>query len=119
MLPICLRAHHQTTLIPVIVYTREASGGITKTCAWTSEVFLSDDLKHSNQMVQHVLKSVVQKLKAKSSAVSHVHIWSDGCGDQLKNRWETYLICTHGFPGIRFSHNFFQSWHGKGPSDSD
>jgi hypothetical protein len=48
MLPICLRAHHQTTLIPVIVYTREASGGITKTCAW-SEVFLSDDLKHRQQ----------------------------------------------------------------------
>jgi hypothetical protein len=105
-------------LIPVIVYTREASGDITKTCAW-SEVFLSDDLKHSNQMVQHVLNSVVQKLVVKNTALSHVHIWSDGCGDQLKNRWQAYFICTHGFRGIHFSHNFFQSCHGKGPSDSE
>jgi hypothetical protein len=73
----------------VVVYTRETSGEVAKTCAW-SEVFLSDDLKHTNtnQMVQYVLISVVQKLLVKNQQLSHVHIWSDGCGDQLKNRWQ-------------------------------
>jgi hypothetical protein len=70
-------------------------------------------------MVQYVLKSVVQKLLVKNPQLSHVHIWSDGCGDQLKNRWQAYFICAHGCPAVRFSHNFFQSCHGKGPSDSE
>jgi hypothetical protein len=70
-------------------------------------------------MVKYVLKSVVQKLLVKNPQLSHVHIWSDGCGDQLKNRWQAYFICTHGFPAVRFSHNFFQSCHGKGPSESE
>ena len=70
-------------------------------------------------MVKYVLKSVVQKLLVKNPQLSHVHIWSDGCGDQLKNRWQAYFICAHGCPAVRFSHNFFQSCHGKGPSDSE
>jgi hypothetical protein len=51
--------------------------------------------------------------------LSYVHLWSDGCGAQLKCRWQLEWLNNHGIPGVRIMHNFFQSCHGKGPSDSE
>lgn len=48
-----------------------------------------------------------------------VHLWSDGCAAQLKCRWQIEWLLNHGIEGVRIIHNFFQSCHGKGPSDSE
>jgi len=52
--------------------------------------------------------------------VVNAHLWSDGCAGQFKNKDQFYWLTT-GFQayGIRLVHNFFQSCHGKGPSDSE
>jgi len=50
-----------------------------------------------------------------------VHIWSDGCGAQFKNKDQYHWLttgATFGTP-LRMVHHFFQSCHGKGPSDSE
>ena len=39
------------------------------------------------------------------------HIWSDGCGSQLKNRWQVWFLSSR-FLGLFYSHNFFASCHG-------
>jgi hypothetical protein len=44
---------------------------------------------------------------------------SDGCAAQLKCRWQIEWLLNHGIEGVRIIHNFFQSCHGKGPSDSE
>jgi hypothetical protein len=53
------------------------------------------------------------------AALSYVHLWSDGCAAQLKCRWQLEWLNNHGIPGVRVIHNYFQSCHGKGPSDSE
>jgi hypothetical protein len=58
-------------------------------------------------------------MKVNNPALSHVHLWSDGCGSQLKNKWQALFCTEHGIEGVLFSHNYFQSCHGKGPSDSE
>ena len=67
--------HHQTTIVPVVVYKRVE--GVVQA---HSRVFMTDDLKHSNQMVQHIMQAVIAQEKNKQKKLSHVHMWSDGCG---------------------------------------
>ena len=113
-------SHHQTTLVPVVVYKKHRldDGSLSPTCAH-SEVFLTPDLNHSNKMIQHIMNHTIKKYQ-EAGDLSHVHIWSDGCGAQLKNRWQVFWCLTEGKKlGVRICHNFFQSCHGKGPSDSE
>jgi hypothetical protein len=86
---------------------------------------MSDDLKHSNQFVQHVLKTVIEKYDTKMPFLSHVHVWSDGCCSQFKSTYHMHFlsnIIDHiSVRAAKLSvvHNFFCSCHGKGPSDSE
>jgi hypothetical protein len=50
---------------------------------------------------------------------TYVHMWSDGCAAQLKCRWQVEWLLNHGIEGVCIIHNYFQSCHGKGPSDSE
>ena len=72
-------SHHQTTVVPVVVYKkyRLSDGTVTATCA-LSEVFLTPDLNHSNQMIQHIVATLLEKYQKEDPELSHVHIWSDG-----------------------------------------
>ena len=56
---------------------------------------------------------------AAAGGMTYVHVWSDGCGAQLKSRWQLAWLLCHGLPGVSIIHNYFQSCHGKGPSDSE
>ena len=75
------------------------------------------DLNHSNSMVQHISSIIVKKAQEVNKSLTSAH-WSDGCGEQLKNRNQLYWITVAKFP-IKVAHNFFQSCHSKGPSDSE
>ena len=100
-------SHMQTTLVPVIIYVRDEKGVVNA----ISEVVLSEDLDHSNQMIQHIIKKMVVKYKHMDPYLSHCHIWSDGCAGQLKNRWQMWFLSQR-FMGLSYSHNFFASCHG-------
>ena len=79
---------------------------------------MSSDLNHSNNMVQHILNDTIKREKDSNPRINIAHIWSDGCAGQLKNKHQLHwLTCKVG--GVKISHNFFQSCHGKGPSDSE
>jgi hypothetical protein len=108
------RSHVQTTIIPVVVYRRDDEGVVNA----HSIVYMSDDLNHSNNMVQHVVNDVLAKETGAGRKVGCAHVWSDGCAGQLKNKHQLYWLSEHpkGTPVI---HNFSQSCHGKGPSDSE
>ena len=129
---------YQSTLLPVIVYSKAKDG----TVVWArSHVFMSGDLNHSNAAVQHAINIVIGeyevKFKEEGRELKHVHIWSDGCGGQFKNRNQLYWLTqftgsvygldddSDGGKGVtrtgrvRVVHHFFQSCHGKGPSDSE
>jgi len=112
---------HQSTLLPVVVYMRDRSGNVT----WAhSHVFLSSDISHSNAFVQHVMDTLIKEYAAKfedeGQTLKNVHMWSDGCAAQFKNKNQFYWLTTGAQKyGIRLAHHFFQSCHGKGPSDSE
>ena len=89
-----------------------------------SHIFMSPDLKHSNKMHQHAIEQLLEHYKplfdAQGHPIEHVHIWSDGCAGQFKNRREFFWLTTGRTKyGLWMTHNFFQSCHGKGPSDSE
>ena len=82
-------------------------------------VIFTPDLNHSNKMIQFIIEKAVVEYKQQSEHdISHMHIWSDGCGSQLKNRWQLYWLM-EGLGNIKLPHNVFQSCHGKAPSDSE
>ncbi len=78
------RSHVQTTIIPVVVYKKGEGGAVDA----HSAVYMSDDLNHSNNMVQHVLNDVLEKEIAAGGKVECAHVWSDGCAGQLKNKYK-------------------------------
>jgi hypothetical protein len=79
---------------------------------------MSADLSHSNNFVQHVMNKLISDYKtvfiAAGRTLKHVHLWSDGCGSQFKNKNQFYWLTTGMFKhGVRLTHHFFQSCHGK------
>ena len=87
-------------------------------------MFVSPDLKHSTAFIQHAMDILIQEYKARFTAegrtLEHVHLWSDGCAGQFKNRQQFYWVAMgRARYNVRITHNFFQSCHGKGPSDSE
>ena len=106
-------AHAQTTLVPVVVY-KNINGKVEA----HSRIYMSNDLNHSNKMVQFILEDTTKKEQTLNPDLAKLHIWSDGCGGQLKNRYQCYWL-TYKLGNVRVRHNFFQSCHGKGPSDSE
>ena len=83
-----------------------------------SHVYLSADLSHSNNFVQHVMDELIEDYKGKFAAMGrtlkHVHVWSDGCASQFKNKNQFHWLTTGPFKHqVRLTHHFFQSCHGK------
>ena len=77
------------------------------------------------------LRHYQREFHSRGRELKHVHVWSDGCGSQNKNRWQVHWT-TQGrvtfayddpgggsYKGVRIAHHFFQSCHGKGPFDSE
>jgi hypothetical protein len=86
----------------------------------TAEPFVSPDRKHSHQFVRHCNDILIKKWKAKNPQLKAVHIWSDGCKGQFKQKKQWHWLTEAAeAQGIRITHNFFQSCHGKGPADGE
>ena len=117
-------AKWQTTVLPLVCYLRVRDPVTGREVVWAdAHTFMSPDLNHSNKMHQYSVEQVIEHYKTlfarAGHPLTHVHIWSDGCASQFKNRREFYWLTTGRQKyGIWLAHNFFQSCHGKGKSTS-
>ena len=123
-------AKGQTTIFPI--------------CAWWYSprhnkmvherlVVISNDRRHNNQWVQHAMEEAIKffasRMEEDGVKLTHLHMWTDGCGGQFKNKWQLHWLTTllesvHLFTksGVQIvleaiHHNFFGSNHGKGVCD--
>lgn len=92
-------------------------------CAWTesehrSFVIVSNDLNHDKFAVWEYLNVLLKLLQNKAPTIKNVHIFSDGCTAQFKNRFILsklpYLQTIH---KLNISWSFFATSHGKGAVD--
>ena len=67
-------SHLQTTVEPVVVYKRDALGQVNT----HSHIYMSADLNHSNNMVQHILNDTIRRDKETNPSINIAHIRSDG-----------------------------------------
>jgi hypothetical protein len=121
----------QTTILPIVVRYIDKGGTLRE----EYRVYVSDDLSHSHNFVKHCLEDCIihyaSLFESNGMApLTHVMIWSDGCGSQFKNRWQLWwlvkMVATHMLRTLKgtiiklvdVTHHFFASCHGKGPCDS-
>jgi len=122
----------QTTILPVVARYVDNDGVIKE----EYRVYVNNDLSHSHNFVKECLEECINHYatlfeQKNLQPLTHVAMWSDGCGSQFKNRWQlwwlvnvitnkSHLVSRSGRP-IKlqaFTHHFFASCHGKGPCDS-
>ena len=113
----------QSTMMPMVCIRRDKHGNV----ALEAIVAVSDDLTHSNNFVHHCLEFTINKYQdVTEGGIAHVHIWSDGCSEQFKSKYQMMwvsearttanLIYKDGPPPI-IHHHFFASCHGKNMCD--
>jgi hypothetical protein len=110
---------HMTTILPCVVY-RNINGVV-----WAeSYIILTDDLHHDQALVQQSIKDLLQffkeKFESEDSELKTVHFWSDGCAEQFKQKANfAFISALESITGVIGEHNFTESYHGKGVSDSE
>lgn len=115
----------QTTLLPAVAYrrVRRFDGDTEGVVVAESRVFVSADLNHSNAMVQWIIAKLIaqdkETFEKAGFPLKSVHLWSDGCAGQFKTKTQFYFLTLGPNYGVKMDHHFFQSCHGKGPSDSE
>ena len=98
------------SIYTAVVYYRDCNNALK----WISYGIVSDSLKQSAYEVVTYNRRIMDDLKNRGLATERVHLWTDGAASQFKNRWTQMAntaderIC---------SHNFAESYHGKGPHD--
>ncbi|KAJ8676282.1 hypothetical protein QAD02_012069 [Eretmocerus hayati] len=82
---------------------------------------ISECLRHDAVAIMTHLKPILDHYLAKLPNVTELHVLSDGPTTQYKNRFAVYVITQfllNLFPQIaRFTWNFSEAGHGKGPAD--
>ena len=103
----------QVTLFTAIAWVGDNSAKPTR-----SFVNISDDLTHNKHSVWVFMKNIIKSLQAEFPNLKHIHVFSDGCAGQFKNRYTllnlTYFLQDFGVDG---TWNFFATSHGKGAVD--
>lgn len=109
----------QLTLHTGVYYVLEvgAAGSQNKDLKCHSFCSISEDLRHTAPSVWAHLHPVLKSLRQRG--VTTLHIFSDGACGQYKNRRNFFLLCYFAnllqFQTVTW--NFWESGHGKGPSD--
>ncbi|CAC5356074.1 unnamed protein product [Mytilus coruscus] len=114
----CQSAHwcyDQITIHPIVCYYSDALG---KTV--THEVvYISNDLTHDANFVDHCFKNCVNFLRTKNLSLKQCIQFTDGCSSQYKSKVPFFDISSYAeeLDGIKVERHFFGSGHGKGPAD--
>ena len=111
-------SHYQTTILPMVILRKDGKG-----IRLEALIFISNDTTHSNAFVQYCLNKTIEKMDDRTEGgVKRVHIWSDGCAQQFKNRYQMLYVADgkKGKEGqiITVFHHFFASCHGKNLCDA-
>ena len=56
-------SHHQSTVLPIVVYKRHYHHDGSSYVAAHSELIISDDLNHSNEMIKFAITNIIRKYK--------------------------------------------------------
>ena len=99
-----------------------------------ARVYTSADLNHSNNMVQYCLEDLIRAytndMREEGVKVRRVYIWSDGCSQQFKSRYQALWVALTARKRLSYTavdgevvvievhHHFFASCHGKNLSDA-
>ena len=108
----------QCTIHPVVAtYTcQECTEMVTD-----SVVFISDDLQHDQNAVQHFVGLTVDLLRPELEAMNKLIMFSDGAPTQYKSK-VNFVDCSYSqkdFQGLKSEKHYFGSRHGKGPCDRE
>ena len=103
------RSQTQATLYPVVIYRKESSNIIEERL-----VYISDDLHHNSSFVEFVNDALHKYYQDKGIVIDHDIEFNDGCSAQYKSIQAFWLFTKQ---AIKTDRVFFESIHGKAPSD--
>ena len=97
----------------VVIYYKDGNS-----LSHLSYAIISEDNTHDVHFVYKVIELVILDLKVKLPNLSFIHMFTDGCAGQYKNRKTMFNLCQleHEFH-IKGEWNFFATSHGKSPCD--
>ena len=98
------------------IYTACVWYAVDETLQCKSFCVVSDQLEHTKYVAHKANCLIIELIRGFVPKLDHLHIWSDGCAQQFKSRFCTFLL--KDYPSdLMLSWNFFASHHGKGPVD--
>ena len=118
LLPKEIQSYHwtkmQVTLHPVVIFYRS-----NEEVKHHSICFISDDLTHDVSMVKLFQERTMAIVKELFPEVDTAEYVTDGCASQYKNKSHFYHLCHHiNDYGIKATHSFFATSHGKSLCDA-
>ena len=108
----CHWDHLQTVLHPIINHRHCPADG---KLIVEEHVIISDDLNHDKHAVKAFEQVSMKELERSRFKPSHIMQFCDNCSSQYKSKGPFQYIANAVIPTIR---NYFDSNHGKGPSNS-
>ncbi|CAM9293724.1 unnamed protein product, partial [Choristocarpus tenellus] len=115
-----------TALLTIVWWLRDTREGekLGGGRIWAhSTTICSEDRSQDNEFVQNAMEMFIGShlmpfAREYGQTLKVLHIWSDGCGSQFKNRWQMWWVSQAiAKMGISVVHNFFSSCHGKSMAD--
>ena len=80
--------------------------------------FITPYLKHDVNAIYTFQKKVIKDLKGRLPQLRKIHFFSDGCGEQYKNKYNFLNICHHEKDfQIQYEWNFYATSRGRNPCD--
>lgn len=99
----------QATLHPVCIYYKSDGNIAHKFMCVICDIIIHD--KHGVYTIQHL---IIPKIKSTIPNTSTIHYFSDGAGNQYKNKTNFENLVYHNrYFGVNAVWNFFASSHGK------
>ena len=106
----------QATVHPTAIYYKDDDNVL----GHKSIIFISDDVEHDVPMVKKFQEKTVAYLKENFPHVNEMEYVTDGCGSQYKSKGYFKNLCHHEEDfGIKASHTYFATSHGKSQCDAD
>ncbi|KAK3911370.1 Trigger factor [Frankliniella fusca] len=106
----------QATVHPTIIYIKNENGDLDR----RSLIFISDDLEHDVPLVRKIQERTVAFLKEHFPHITDVEWATDGCASQYKSKGYFLNLCSQEEEfGLKASHSYFATSHGKSQCDAD
>jgi hypothetical protein len=106
----------QATVHPTVIYFKTENNDLDH----TSIIFISDDLEHDVPLVKKIQEKTAAFIRNKMPQVKEIEYVTDGCCSQYKSKGYFLNLCRHEQDfGLKASHTYFATSHGKSQCDAD